>query len=76
MSYRKSELELAIDEELSDHAARYQLDPRFADYFRSRARAGGSPIKSPVKRELLPGAEVKVSRRRVIKHVEEVPAAE
>lgn len=69
-SYRKSELELALDEHLSDNTSRYQSDPRFQDYFKSRARAGGSPIK----KEALAGPDMKVSRRR--KPVEEVVAAE
>ncbi|KAJ4302294.1 hypothetical protein N0V88_002437 [Collariella sp. IMI 366227] len=61
---RKSDLELAIDEVLTEHTAHYQSDPRFQDYFKSRARASGSPLK----REL---AAVPVSRRRTIKAVEE-----
>ncbi|KAL1837947.1 hypothetical protein VTJ49DRAFT_3242 [Mycothermus thermophilus] len=71
--FRKTDLELAIDEELSEHASRYQSDPRFADYFRSRARAGGSPIK----KETGTALDVKPSRRRApVKPVEEVVAAE
>ncbi|KAK4042705.1 cytochrome P450 [Parachaetomium inaequale] len=71
-SYRKSELELAIDEHLSDNATRYQLDSRFQDYFKSRARAGGSPIK----KEALAAPDLKVSRRRAPKPVEETAPAE
>ncbi|KAK4152918.1 cytochrome P450 [Chaetomidium leptoderma] len=70
--YRKSELELAIDEHLSDNVSRYQQDSRFQDYFKSRARAGGSPIK----KEALAAPELKVSRRRAPKPVEEIVAAE
>ncbi len=66
---RKTDLELAIDEHLSEHTARYQQDPRFADYFKSRARAGGSPVKKEV---VL--AESKVSRRRVPKPADDVVA--
>jgi hypothetical protein len=69
---RKTELELAIDEYLSENASRYQLDPRFQDYFKSRARAGGSPIK----KETLAAPDLKVSRRRAPKPVEEIVAAE
>ncbi len=67
---RKTDLELAIDEHLSEHAARYQQDPRFVDYFKSRARAGGSPVK----KEVLVLAESKVSRRRVPKPADDVVA--
>ncbi|KAL2268722.1 hypothetical protein VTJ83DRAFT_3568 [Remersonia thermophila] len=68
---RKTDLELAIDEKLSEHATHYQADPRFADYFRSRARAGGSPIK----KETGTALDLKPSRRRVpVKTIEEAPA--
>ena len=67
---RKSELEHAIDEHLSENAPRYQGDSRFQDYFKSRARAGGSPVK----KEILPPTETKVSRRRVTKAADEVAA--
>jgi hypothetical protein len=72
-SYRKSDLELAIDEHLSEHASRYQLDPRFQDYFKSRARAGGSPVK---KESLVAGPDLKPVRRRATKVAEEITAAE
>lgn len=71
-NYKKTELELAIDEHLSDNATRYQADPRFQDYFKSRARAGGSPIK----KEALAAPDLKVSRRRAPKPVEEVTPAQ
>lgn len=69
---RKPELELVIDEYLSDHASKFQLDPRFQDYFKSRARAGGSPIK----KETFAASDMKVSRRRAPKPTEEIVAAE
>ncbi|KAH6627037.1 hypothetical protein B0J18DRAFT_157741 [Chaetomium sp. MPI-SDFR-AT-0129] len=70
-NFRKTDLELAIDEYLSDNTTRYQSDPKFLDYFKSRARAGGSPIKKEIP-DLKP-----TSRRRAPKQVEEItPAAE
>jgi hypothetical protein len=69
---RKSDLESALDEHLSEHAARYQSDSRFQDYFKSRARAGGSPVK----KELVPVVDLKVSRRRTTKAADEITAAE
>jgi hypothetical protein len=65
---RKSELEVALDQHLFKHATHYQSDPRFQDYFKSRARAGGSPVKKELAHEL------KVSRRRIAKAVKEVMA--
>ncbi|KAL2255510.1 hypothetical protein VTK26DRAFT_3209 [Humicola hyalothermophila] len=69
---RKSDLELAIDEHLSEHAAQYQSHPKFQDYFKSRARAGGSPIK----KEAAVPFESRLSKRRSIKPAEEAVAAE
>ncbi|KAK0708735.1 hypothetical protein B0T21DRAFT_376852 [Apiosordaria backusii] len=48
----KSDLEQAIDEFVSANSARFQTNPKLKDYFRSRARAEGSPVK----RDLLPVA--------------------
>ncbi|KAK4121420.1 cytochrome P450 [Parathielavia appendiculata] len=70
-SYRKTDLELAIDEHLSEQASRYQLDSRFQDYFKSRARAGGSPVK----KEGLATLDLKPARRRAARVVEEIAAA-
>jgi hypothetical protein len=65
---RKTDLELAIDEFLSGNAPLYQSNPKLNDYFKSRARAGGSPIK----KEIVPHVEMKISKRRVVKEV--IPA--
>ncbi|KAK4104621.1 cytochrome P450 [Parathielavia hyrcaniae] len=70
-SYRKTDLELAIDEHLSENVSRYQMDPRFLDYFKSRARAGGSPVK----KEALATLDMKPARRRAARVVEEIAAA-
>ncbi|KAL2015955.1 hypothetical protein VTK56DRAFT_4511 [Thermocarpiscus australiensis] len=68
-SLRKGELELAIDEYLSEHAAQFQSNPKLQDYYKSRARAGGSPVKKETH-------ELKVTKRRLAKAREEVVAAE
>ncbi|KAI0858112.1 hypothetical protein F4860DRAFT_487245 [Xylaria cubensis] len=70
-SFKKVELELALDEYLAENAATFQLDPKLANYYASRARTIGSPIKRDVD---APVERLKVSRRRVIKAIEE-PAA-
>ncbi|KAK3686048.1 hypothetical protein B0T22DRAFT_240040 [Podospora appendiculata] len=66
---RKVDLELQLDDLLGENAVQYQADPKFASYYSSRARTAGSPIK----REL---PELKVSRRRATKSVEETADAE
>ncbi|KAI0456980.1 hypothetical protein F5B21DRAFT_120491 [Xylaria acuta] len=68
---KKVELELALDEFLAENAATFQLDPKLANYYASRARTIGSPIKKDIDG---PVEKLKVARRRVTKAIEE-PAA-
>ncbi|KAI1177180.1 hypothetical protein F4777DRAFT_217984 [Nemania sp. FL0916] len=70
-SYKKVELELALDEYLAENATTFQSDPRLANYYASRARTIGSPIKKDV--DSLP-EKPKVSRRRVTKAAGELTA--
>ncbi|KAK0635798.1 hypothetical protein B0T17DRAFT_485333 [Bombardia bombarda] len=42
---RKIDLELQLNEYLSDHSAQFQSNPKFAPYYTSRARTAGSPVK-------------------------------
>jgi len=70
-SLRKSELELTLDEYLSENATQFQSDPKLAPYFNSRARTAGSPIKREA-----PDTTLKVSRRRNTKAVEEIVAVD
>ncbi|KAI1751744.1 hypothetical protein F4782DRAFT_547464 [Xylaria castorea] len=70
-SLKKVELELVLDEYLAENAATFQLDPKLANYYASRARTVGSPIKKDIDG---PVEKLKVSRRRVTKVIEE-PAA-
>ncbi|KAM7223407.1 hypothetical protein V8F06_001284 [Rhypophila decipiens] len=67
-SLRKSELELQLDEYLSDNATQFQGDPSLANYFASRARTAGSPVKKDL--------DLRVARRRITKAVEEIVAAD
>jgi hypothetical protein len=69
---RKSDLELVIDDYLLEHGTQFQSHPKLQDYFKSRARAGGSPIK----KELAAGPDLKLSRRRVTKAADEIAAPE
>ncbi|KAJ2969459.1 hypothetical protein NUW58_g9985 [Xylaria curta] len=59
---KKVELELALDEFLAENAATFQLDPKLANYYASRARTIGSPLKKDVD---APVERLKVARRRV-----------
>lgn len=74
-SLKKVELELALDEYLAENTSTFQSDPKLANYYASRARTIGSPIKKDVD---APAERLKVStRRRVTKAAEEiVPPAE
>ncbi|KAM7191875.1 Cytochrome P450 [Naviculisporaceae sp. PSN 640] len=65
---RKSELELQLDEFLSENSALFQNDPKLANYFTSRARTAGSPVKRD--------PETRVVRRRATKAAEEIVAAD
>lgn len=55
-SLKKSELELALDEFLTQNSAQFASDPKAAPFYSSRTRAAGSPIKrelpSPWKRDM------------------------
>ncbi|KAJ8124149.1 hypothetical protein ONZ43_g53 [Nemania bipapillata] len=68
---KKVELELALDEFLAENTATFQSDPKLANYYASRARTIGSPIKKDVDG---PAEKPKVARRRVTKAAEEVIA--
>ncbi|KAI1188124.1 hypothetical protein F5B17DRAFT_289631 [Nemania serpens] len=69
-SLKKVELELALDEYLAENTSTFQSDPKLANYYASRARTIGSPIKKDVD---APAERLKVStRRRVTKAAEEI----
>ncbi|KAI0102061.1 hypothetical protein GGR51DRAFT_302298 [Nemania sp. FL0031] len=68
---KKVELELALDEFLAENTATFQSDPKLANYYASRARTIGSPIKKDVD---APAEKPKVARRRVTKAPEELTA--
>ncbi|KAI1336888.1 cytochrome P450 [Xylariaceae sp. FL0016] len=72
-AFKKSELELALDEYLSENATTFSSDPKLNSYFASRARVLGSPVK---KDPDAPGEKLKVSRRRATKAIEEAPPTE
>ncbi|KAK0626823.1 hypothetical protein B0T14DRAFT_119637 [Immersiella caudata] len=63
-SLKKNDLELQLDEYISDNASQFQSDPKLASYFSSRARTAGSPVKKEA-------PELKVSKRRATKAIED-----
>ncbi|KAK6839786.1 hypothetical protein PG990_011395 [Apiospora arundinis] len=67
-SFKKAELELALDEYLAENTTQFVADPKFAPYYSSRNRAAGSPIKRDTDDKL------RVSKRRLTKAIEEAPA--
>ncbi|OTA95035.1 hypothetical protein M434DRAFT_231019 [Hypoxylon sp. CO27-5] len=73
-SLKKPELELALDEYLAENANTFSSDPKLANYYSSRARTAGSPVK----RDAVDGAveKLKVAKRRATKAVEEIVPAE
>ncbi|KAI0870878.1 hypothetical protein GGS24DRAFT_88182 [Hypoxylon argillaceum] len=68
---KKVDLELALDEYLAENTATFQSDLKLANYYASRARTIGSPIKKDVD---APVEKPKAPRRRVTKAAEEVTA--
>ncbi|KAI0134075.1 hypothetical protein BJ170DRAFT_183624 [Xylariales sp. AK1849] len=70
-SFKKPELELALDEYLGDNSAQFSSDPKLTNYYSSRARTVGSPVKRDSDG---PTERLKVSKRRIIKAIEEAPA--
>ncbi|KAK7972959.1 hypothetical protein PG996_007181 [Apiospora saccharicola] len=70
-SFKKVELELALDEYLAENSTQFMADPKFAPYFSSRNRAAMSPLKRDLD-EKTP----RVSKRRMTKALEERPTLE
>ncbi|KAI0811961.1 hypothetical protein GGR55DRAFT_604677 [Xylaria sp. FL0064] len=70
-SLKKVELELALDEYLAENTATFQSDPKLANYYASRARTIGSPIKKDVDG---PIEKLKVAKRRATKAADEIVA--
>lgn len=68
---KKADLEVALDEYLSENQSRFGTHPKAAPYYQSRARAIGSPVK----KELPPAAEPKVNKRRAAKVAEKTIAS-
>ncbi|KAI0386866.1 hypothetical protein F5Y04DRAFT_73195 [Hypomontagnella monticulosa] len=70
-SLKKPELELALDEYLAENSSVFSADPKLANYYSSRARTVGSPVKKDADVERL-----KVTKRRATKAPEEFVAPE
>ncbi|ORY68770.1 uncharacterized protein BCR38DRAFT_507955 [Pseudomassariella vexata] len=75
---RKPELELALDEYISENSTQFSSDPRLAPYFQSRARTVGSPVKQ-FKDEVaapVPEGRLRIARRRTTRAIEDIVAPE
>ena len=60
---------MALDEYLAENTSTFSADPKLANYYASRARTIGSPIKKDVD---APVEKPKVSERRATKVPEEL----
>ncbi|KAI5922650.1 cytochrome P450 [Camillea tinctor] len=72
-SLRKPELELALDEYLAENSTTFSVDPKLANYYASRARTIGSPIKKDID---APVEKPKVIKRRATKVTDVSPPPE
>ncbi|KAG5913474.1 hypothetical protein E4U42_001124 [Claviceps africana] len=72
-SFKKSELEVALDDFIAENSARFADRPDLASYFNSRSKALGSPVKKE-KESVKEDAErpLKAVRRRVTKAIEDM----
>ncbi|KAG6039829.1 hypothetical protein E4U41_002032 [Claviceps citrina] len=70
---KKGELEVALDEHITEHSSRFADHPDLTSYFNSRSKALGSPVKR--EREAIKddvAKPLKVAKRRVTRAVEEL----
>ncbi|KAI1845178.1 hypothetical protein JX266_008725 [Neoarthrinium moseri] len=75
-AFKKPELELALDEYLGENSTQFASDPKLAPYYSSRARTIGSPVKRDSSSYAdAPVEKLKVTKRRVIKAIEDVAPA-
>ncbi|KAM0808977.1 hypothetical protein AB5N19_09320 [Seiridium cardinale] len=75
-AFKKPELELALDEYLSENSTQFSADPRLKNYYSSRARNIGSPIKRDSNSSEGTLEKLKVARRRATEPAEEPVAPE
>ncbi|KAI1331799.1 hypothetical protein F5Y16DRAFT_244051 [Xylariaceae sp. FL0255] len=72
-SLKKAELELALDEYLAENSNVWSSDPKLQNYYASRARTIGSPIKRDSEGAV---EKLKITKRRATKAVEDLVPAE
>jgi hypothetical protein len=70
---KKTELELALDEYLAENTTQFSSDPKLSNYYSSRARTVGSPVKKDADG---PTEKLKVAKRRATKAAEEIATPE
>lgn len=67
-SFKKTELELALDEYLTENSTQFASDPAVAPFYSSRSKTMGSPIK---KDSEAPSERLRIPRRRATKAPED-----
>jgi hypothetical protein len=74
-TFKKTDLEVALDDYLEENSARFSSNPDVSGYFNSRSKALGSPVKKeiPAKEEVV--TALKVAKRRVTKAAEDIANA-
>jgi hypothetical protein len=70
-SLKKSDLEVSLDDYLSENTSHFSSDPKLAGYYNSRAKAVGSPVKKESMKDEAEKA-LKVAKRRATKVAEEL----
>lgn len=72
-AFKKNELELALDEYLTENSKEFVSDPMVAPYYSSRARTIGSPLKKSQSGQVADEVvdKLKSARRRASKLAEE-----
>jgi hypothetical protein len=74
-TFKKTDLEVALDDYLEENSSRFSSNPDVSGYFNSRSKAMGSPVKkeAPAKDEA--ASALKVVKRRVTKAAEDISNA-
>jgi hypothetical protein len=68
--FKKTELELALDEHLAENTTQFQSDPKLQGYYSSRARAIGSPVKKDFTERAVD--TIRLAKRKATKALEDL----
>ncbi|KAJ0166325.1 hypothetical protein CTA2_7748 [Colletotrichum tanaceti] len=73
---RKTDLEVTLDEYLAENAALFSHNPKLAPYYKSRAKAAGSPVKREAPLTDLVRSSTRRRATRIIEEIRPEPEAE